>query len=730
MPRLPDANDLGPTPYRAVRGSVEVPVANYAEAFGAAARGIASVGDAAAQFAQKQEERFKLQERFDTRINLLKGEQAYNEETANLDPLDPDYVAKKQDVRKKIFGPILQGVKHPENKQYFDAVTYEDYVKTGIAAGETQRDALGKKAEIDINDLTDAQLKRIDAGEDPQAVIAETNTAIDENQHIDTLTKDKLKRGASGMLRYRALEGEALSGYGKISGGAVVRAVIGAESSGDTGAVSPKGAVGLMQVMPDTAAQIAVEIKDDAFLEMSPSERQEYLKRRDVSLRYGTYYLNKMLRLYHGDLEAALVGYNAGPGNADRWLAAGRDYNVLPKKEETLPYVTKIFKALGKTPSDAMLDPRLRTSKEETLTNLRSSPMFQALPVEDQDKLIKSLDTQFDKQDKEAEDYRTQSLADDIMANAAEIDPVTGETMVNPKAAYDEADQIADPKMRKSVTSLIDLLIKRQESVQKSIIDEEEEKAYSGVVEDMRAGKPDEARARIENAKLPESKKQALRDRVTKGLVTDDDATTKRMLTGLYMNDPTGFLNATKDMRIYDNKLTPDTILKIGEWRKNINESNSGNAEAKVAQEVVKAANSKIVDKLLEIGVNPNPKAGTSDARYGNFIRDLVVTELEKFATAKAKKNEPILDSEINDVVNGVFKSYPRNKPAGGWFGSSVGADKDVDILEVTKEYEGAGFDIEAAAAKLRARGKPVNASTLLQTLETLKSIKATSKAD
>lgn len=58
--------------------------------------------------------------------------------------------------------------------------------------------------------------------------------------------------------------------------------------------------------------------------------------------RVGREYRDAMTARYNGDLEAAAIAYNAGPGNADKWLAAGRDYAVLPQREQTEPYAKGI----------------------------------------------------------------------------------------------------------------------------------------------------------------------------------------------------------------------------------------------------------------------------------------------------------------------------------------------------------------------------------------------------
>ncbi len=91
----------------------------------------------------------------------------------------------------------------------------------------------------------------------------------------------------------------------------LVRAVIHAESGGRPGAVSPAGAVGLMQIMPGTAAAVAEKLG-------LPSPSRRDLFDPDVNIRIGTFYLAQM-REDFGDDHLALGAYNAGPANVRRW---------------------------------------------------------------------------------------------------------------------------------------------------------------------------------------------------------------------------------------------------------------------------------------------------------------------------------------------------------------------------------------------------------------------------
>lgn len=93
----------------------------------------------------------------------------------------------------------------------------------------------------------------------------------------------------------------------------VIYAVIRTESNFESGAVSPVGAVGLMQMMPDTFAWLTDEILFDHL-------ESGMLYDPETNIKYGTYYLSYLYDRY-GDWELAFAAYNGGLGNVDKWLA-------------------------------------------------------------------------------------------------------------------------------------------------------------------------------------------------------------------------------------------------------------------------------------------------------------------------------------------------------------------------------------------------------------------------
>lgn len=124
----------------------------------------------------------------------------------------------------------------------------------------------------------------------------------------------------------------------------LIFAIIKAESNFDENAISNKDAIGLMQIMEETAKDIA--IKNSIQLD-EKNIKQELLK-VDNNINIGTKYINTLLERYD-NTELALAAYNAGIGNVDNWIEKGiikkdgSDIENIPYKE-TNNYVRKILR--------------------------------------------------------------------------------------------------------------------------------------------------------------------------------------------------------------------------------------------------------------------------------------------------------------------------------------------------------------------------------------------------
>ena len=111
---------------------------------------------------------------------------------------------------------------------------------------------------------------------------------------------------------------------------AFLAAVIYTESKFDPKARSGSGAVGLMQLTPETAKGIAIRTGGHAFTVAD-------LDDPEINVRYGAWYLRHLFQKYH-DQRLVLAAYNAGQGTVDRWLSSGGEIRYA----ETRAYVERV----------------------------------------------------------------------------------------------------------------------------------------------------------------------------------------------------------------------------------------------------------------------------------------------------------------------------------------------------------------------------------------------------
>lgn len=149
---------------------------------------------------------------------------------------------------------------------------------------------------------------------------------------------ERLRKAADLLVKVNEALGAPQSPYGKIIYDIAIRhsinphlvaALIHVESAFNPRAVSPMGARGLMQLLPETARRFGLTRKKDLF---NPKK----------NLEAGIRYLKWLTDRFNGDAQKILAAYNAGEGAVDK-------FGGVPPYQETQSYVQKIFGLLGVT---------------------------------------------------------------------------------------------------------------------------------------------------------------------------------------------------------------------------------------------------------------------------------------------------------------------------------------------------------------------------------------------
>jgi soluble lytic murein transglycosylase len=127
---------------------------------------------------------------------------------------------------------------------------------------------------------------------------------------------------------------------------ALVAAMIYAESRFDPNVQSSAGAIGLMQILPDTGRFIARSTGGEDFVVAD-------LRDPDLNVRYGTWLLTYLLDRYDGDVGAALAAYHAGPGNVDAWREEGSGV-AFPETRDYVDEVMRVKRVYAKAYPDLL----------------------------------------------------------------------------------------------------------------------------------------------------------------------------------------------------------------------------------------------------------------------------------------------------------------------------------------------------------------------------------------
>lgn len=300
--------------------------------------------------------------------------------------------------RKQQIGTALDANR---NSVFLQPGAYPDILKTQLAAidhTDLPEDEKGKLRQASEQALTEAQW-RGKVRQDPKAALealgkeevpgltyatrqallgdAEMEVRRDEARTEQLATEQRAQSRAELQALIEADPKAAIPEIKRRKAAmqsGLIDAVISAESSGDPTAVSSKGAVGLMQLLPGTARMMADRLGMKDLLALPDREFTERLK-TDPALnrRLGTAYLQEQMDTFGGNSTLALAAYNAGPGKVEEWLKSygdPRDGRVTEAEwlaaipfRETRDYVAKIQTRAGK--EDRMLSAELLRAEHQ-----------------------------------------------------------------------------------------------------------------------------------------------------------------------------------------------------------------------------------------------------------------------------------------------------------------------------------------------------------------------------
>ena len=208
-----------------------------------------------------------------------------------------------------------------------------------------------------LSDPDNPWTKDIPAGE-RVAMQNGAQQAVDETGHLKLDVLAKTNPAAAAAAAVRIAPGNTVMANSVFDSG-----VIWQESRGSSNAVSPAGAAGIAQVMPNTGRQMAKELGMNDVAGMSDAEYTQWSKANpELNKQLGRRYWLQGVDHEGGYLPGAMAFYNAGPGNADRWMKIASDkfgndptpaqFMSVVDVKETRDYIASIYAHLG-APTDA-----------------------------------------------------------------------------------------------------------------------------------------------------------------------------------------------------------------------------------------------------------------------------------------------------------------------------------------------------------------------------------------
>lgn len=287
----------------------------------------------------------------------VKGAYALDKDRADADLHRQKSASYKLDAMGQVAGAILNnptpenysyhmdnmvtlGILTPEQAAQQKLIVSQDPSKVTQLATQMRQAGLSAKDQLAKFQIVENGGSTLGLSTDPVSNQTTQTFSIQKTQSPDSIAADgraeeklQLQQNPLGLSGYGTPQRPPSSSPSAFIGGVDPSAVIRFESNGNQSAVSPKGATGAMQLMPNTAKGLGVNANDQ--LENTAG---------------GVAYLSQLRKKY-GDDRLALAAYNWGPGNVDNWLKAGADPAKLPA--ETRNYVNNVLSLSGKNAQQA-----------------------------------------------------------------------------------------------------------------------------------------------------------------------------------------------------------------------------------------------------------------------------------------------------------------------------------------------------------------------------------------
>jgi hypothetical protein len=739
MPRLPDASNLSGVNIGAPRSMVDMPVPDIAGAAGAVARDISDAGQAVTSFAVERQERFRKQERFDTKMGLLKAEEAYAERVKDLDPLDPEYVEKKKAFRREVFAPVLSAVKDPENKQFFDLSTYEDFVNVGLRAEGEHRQARLKKTEIDISTFADTKLKTVINGGYTGDPLAEVEQQIDDSELDETAKlalKQKYRSAFNATTVDTAFSEITTKGYTlrpDVQTAIAATAEAGApdwmrnylerlaavESAGGYNLSTNLSTAGGIYAFTDSTGRqyglTSAEDKNDAgkatdaairftmdnfrslqkVLGRDPTPGELYLAHQQ-----GSDGVRKLIQ--NPDRTAAsVVGLKAVENNLPKSMK-GRAATM--KAGDFLSYWGTKFES-----GTAVIPP------DDAMSVLENMPEYQQLDAADQIKVRESVATQAEKLRKEA------AAAAKIDLQRQTVDEAVSQFEDRNEAAAYIKKTIADPDTREDALTMLNKEYDRIDENARIQEKKRYEDAYDGVSSALDAGDIAAAQQIADTAEISGEERTKLKDRIAKGDARKDDPAVLDGITALkigtdqerryFANVDGNGLNVAHLRHV----LSRDTLEALAKEQETFRKRYE-NAGGKLPS--FDDAGRMLDLRVRALGIKTGSDATPADIRYYETIRAIMSRNTE---AAVQRAGRDLTPSEMEKVLDDTFMQFRGVKP-GMIYGTNPATLGMKDVLErfdgVAEQYELIPDElVDEAVQALIDDGTPVTPENLLEAL-------------